>query len=102
MAKLEEIFVDIDDETTAHVQAKHRDARTTLSRGEVKQLVVIEPPENVDGSCALTKIEGIYTFLQSRSTRLERGDVVRARISDVGQNHADAIVLEKITQEVGQ
>jgi len=55
-------------------------------------LVIMTPPKDFDWTHAVSKIEGIYTF-----NDVEQGDNVRARIVDVGDNHAEAVLLERVS-----
>jgi len=77
----------------AHRAAKRQDARETLARGEQKRIVVWKPPEEVDGGNALTKIEGIKTFVHPGPHNLNYGDTVEIKILDVGENHAEAVAI---------
>lgn len=97
--KLESRLDEFNEKQEAHIRAKYRDAREILERGETRILVVITTPEENDGSHAISKIEGIYTFIEAGPTDLHRGDVVRARVVDVGDNHAEALALARLDQE---
>lgn len=103
--RLRDLEMEIDEMSNgkqSHIQAKQRDARDSLERGETKNLVVITPPEENDGSHAVSKFEGIYTFIETGPLELGRGDETRVRIVDVGDNHAEAIALERIESEAAQ
>lgn len=89
-------FDEMSERDRAHIKAKQRDARDSLERGETKNLVVITPPEENDGSHAVSKYEGIYTFIEAGSLDLQRGDETLVRVVDVGDNHAEAIALERV------
>lgn len=79
----------------SHKDAKRRDARDTLSTGEVRNVVILDT--NVDHrGMALTKIENIKTFVRPGKTNIEFTDTVRVKIADVGDNHAEAVALEKV------
>lgn len=94
--RVREIESELDGMSTrerSHLQAKQRDARDTLERGDTKTLIILEPASDNDGE-AVSKINGIYTFVQPGSFDLLRGDVISGRIVDVGDNHAEAIALE--------
>lgn len=80
----------------AHVQAKQRDARELIDRGELVDLVVISTLEGQDESKVLSKLHGVYTFVYPAEYSLEAGDTVRARICDIGENHAEAVTLEPV------
>jgi hypothetical protein len=85
----------LNDAQEAHIRAKRNDAREALDRGQIENLVVKEPPAKRDDDTALCRIDGIVTFLDPDGVDLKRGDLVRARISDVRQNAAHAILLER-------
>lgn len=86
-------------EERSHHRAKQTDARKTLTRGETHRLVILESPAGNDGEQAVSKIEGIYTFLDIGDMEVSRGDVVCSRILDIGDNHAEAIALEQVATE---
>lgn len=77
----------------AHRTAKRQDARETLVRGDKKRIVVWKPPEKIGGGNALTKIEGIKTFVHPGPHNLSYGDTVEIKILDVGENHAEAVAI---------
>lgn len=85
----------LDAEQRAHITARKQDAREIIHRGEVMNLVVVTPPRENDGTHAISKYEGIYTFIDANYHDLHRGDEVRVRIVDVGDTHAEAILLER-------
>lgn len=76
-----------------HQEAKQTDARAVLTRGDKTEVVIWKPPEEVDGECALTKIENIKTFVRPREGTLKYAETVDVKILDVGKNHAEAIVI---------
>lgn len=82
-----------DDKQRAHMKAKQKNAREVISRGQTVALVIQKNLEDEENS-ALSKFEGIYTFIDTGSFALQRGDTVRAKFVDVGDNHAEAIALE--------
>lgn len=84
----------LDDKQEAHIRAKRQDARDKIQRGDVETVVVVTPPDDNDGRRAVSKIEGIVTFVDQGDYDLERGDVLRVRIFDVGKNHADSLVVD--------
>lgn len=86
----------MDDEQEAHLLAKKNDARDIIDRGEDKTVVIGTPPEKNDGRQAVSKIDGVVTFVDVGEFDLHRGDVARVRIFDVGKNHAEALALAKL------
>lgn len=86
----------MDEKQEAHIRAKSQDARKSIARGDTEVVVVKTPPEENDGERAVSKIDGIVTFVDSGQFDLQRGDVIRVRIYDVGDSHADAITLEHV------
>ena len=91
--EMERQLKDLTAKERAHLCAKQRDARGFIHRGDTEMLVVQEPPDKFDGPCALSKMEGVYTFIEPGEFQLRRGDTVRAKILDVGPSHAEAIAL---------
>lgn len=91
--RLEDRIAGITEEERAHLRAKQRDARDFINRGDTRTLVVLDPPEDVDGTQALAKIEGVYTFIEPGRFTLRHGDTIRTKILDVGPSHAEAIAL---------
>lgn len=77
----------------AHQAAKRQNAREVLTRGEQKRIVIWKPPEEISGGNALTKIEGIKTFVHPGPHSLSYGDTVEIKILDVGENHAEAVAI---------
>lgn len=102
LRRIESTIDGASDKHLAHIRAKQRDARDTLDRGETVDVVVITPPEDNNGTDAVSKIEGIYTFVEPGPYELDRGDIVRVRITDVGDNHAEALTLTRINPELNQ
>lgn len=79
----------------SHDDAIQRDARTVLSSGERRTIVIIEP--NVDHrGRGLTKIEKIKTFVRPGGHTLRLGDTVEVKIVDVGDSHAEALALDVV------
>lgn len=99
---LERKLYELTESERAHARASQQDARDTLARGDTHTLVVLTPPENNDGSHAVSKYEGIYTFVEAGPIELHRGDLVRTRIVDVGDSHAEALALECPRSEVAE
>lgn len=85
----------MDEKQESHLHAKQRDARDVLKRGEEMTLVVEEPPEENDGVKAISHANGIVIFVDPGKHELERADVIRTRISDVGENHAHALLIDE-------
>jgi hypothetical protein len=77
----------------AHQAAKRQNACEVLTRGEQKLIVVWKPPKEISGGKALTKIEGIKTFVHPGPHNLSYGDTVGIKILDVGENHAEAVAI---------
>lgn len=97
-----EAYLDgLDAEQRAHITARKQDAREIIERGDTINLVVVTPPKENDGTHAVSKYEGIYTFIDANYHDLHRGDEVWARIVDVGDTHAEAILLERRTTVEG-
>lgn len=80
----------------AHRRAKRTDARDILHPGESRLTVVWQPPKQIDGKCALTKIENIKTFIRPGPHELNYGDTVSVKILDVGDSHAEALAIDKL------
>lgn len=80
----------------AHRRAKRTDARDILHPGESRLTVVWQAPEQIDGECALTKIENIKTFIHPGPHNLNYGDTVSVKILDVGDSHAEALAIDKL------
>lgn len=79
----------------SHKDAKRRDARETLSTGDVRDVVILKTDVD-DRGMALTKIENIKTFVRPGKTNIDLADTVRVKIVDVGDSHAEAIAVEKV------
>lgn len=79
----------------SHEDAKRRNARTVLSPGETRKVVILEDHVDENGT-GLTEIENIKTFVLPGKTKLEFADTVRVKIVDVGDSHAEALALETI------
>lgn len=94
VAELEATFSELDSSDRAHYQAKQHDAREYLDRGQTERLVVIEKLQ--DGGRVLSKFEGIYTFVEPGGYTLAPGDDILAMIVDIGDNHAEAIAIDKL------
>lgn len=86
----------MDKKQEAHIQAKRQDARECIARGDTETVVVITPPEENDGEQAVSKLDGIVTFIKPGKFDLQQGDVIRVRIYDVGDSHANAVTLEHV------
>lgn len=93
LAEVETAISGLNSKEAAHIGAKQRDAREYLSRGQTERFVVLETLESSDR--VLSKIEGIYTFIDPGPYTLGLGDDIIAKIVDVGDNHAEAITIEK-------
>lgn len=96
---LETEFDRLTDRDRSHIRAKAQDARETVQRGERYEIVVITPPEENNGTHAITKIDGLYTFVDAGSNDFGRGDLVEIRIVDVGDSHAEAVALTVLDSE---
>lgn len=78
-----------------HHDAKRRDARIVLSRGEIYTAVILDTEVDHRGS-ALTKIENIKTFVRPGDTSLDFADTAKIKIVDVGDSHSEAVALKKV------
>lgn len=79
-----------------HRRAKRTDARDVLQRGETYNAVIKDA--NNDGTGApMAELEKVKTFIYPgpgiRQEQLHVGRSVRVKISDVGDNHAKALVV---------
>jgi len=79
----------------SHNDAKQRDARTVLSVGEERTVVILEEDVDDQGT-GFTEIENIHTFVDPGKITLHFADTVRVKIVDVGENHADALAVEQL------
>lgn len=80
----------------AHEIAGSRDAREQLQVGDTRKLVIEKAPGE-EGPDAVSRIDGIVTFVTPQSEQVSPGDTVRVKITNVGENHANAVALETLT-----
>ena len=78
-----------------HNDAKRRDARSVLSRGETYTAVILKT-EVDDRGTALTKIENVKTFVRPGDTSLDFADTAKIKIVDIGDSHSEAVAIEKV------
>lgn len=86
------------DKEQSHIEARTRDARSKLTVGETRQVVVrdVEQQEAHLSKQGITKIEGIVTFIKRGQADFEVGDTLRVKISDVQSNAAEACAIENV------
>ena len=87
---------DVIDAEKSHSEAKSRDARDQLSSGETRE-VVIEDPPGKEGPDAVTRINGIITFVTPQEDPINTGDTVRVKLVDIGESHANAVATEVVS-----
>lgn len=93
LAAIEGIFSQrVVDKERAHTKAVERDAREQLSVGEERTVVLQEAPSPATEDMAVTRIEGIVTFVKC-SEEVGEGDTLTVRIADVQENHAHAVAI---------
>lgn len=85
---------DIVEAEQAHSETVGRkDARDQLNRGETYELVIEDPPGE-EGPDAVARIDGIVTFVSPQALTIEAGDTVQAKLTNVGENHANAVATD--------
>ncbi|TKX60708.1 TRAM domain-containing protein [Halorubrum sp. ASP1] len=82
-----------DEDEVAHQQAKAKDARSTFSIGETHEAVVTDSAAENNGRQAITNLNNIYIFIDDDDNTLSKGDYVKIRIFDVGENYAKAVCI---------
>jgi predicted RNA-binding protein with TRAM domain len=60
---------------------------------------VLDAGEGTKHGDAMTRIDGIVTFLKPAGTDIEQDDAVRVRVFDVGDTYAHATVLRQATED---
>jgi predicted RNA-binding protein with TRAM domain len=86
---------DVIEAEKSHSEAQSRDARDQLAAGDTRE-VVIENPPGQDGPDAVTRIDGIITFVAPQEKNLSTGDTVRVKLIDIGESHARAVATELV------
>lgn len=79
----------------SHHEAGEEDAREQLSKGETHELVIEDPPGK-EGPDAVARINGIVTFVSPQDLDFKAGNTVRAKLTNVGENHANAVATDII------
>ena len=87
---------DVIEAEKSHSEATKQDARDQLAVGDTKE-VVIEKPPNVDGPDAVTRIDGIITFVSPQDLTLTTGDTVKVKLVNVGESHTNAVATEVLS-----
>lgn len=86
---------DIIEAEKSHNEAGKEDAREQLSKGKTYELVIEEPPGK-EGPDAVARINGIVTFVSPQELDIKAGNTVRAKLTNVGENHANAVATDII------
>lgn len=86
---------DVIEAEESHSETKSRDARDQLAAGDTRE-VVIEDPPGQGGPDAVTRINGIITFVAPQEKSLSTGDTVRVKLIDIGESHARAVATELV------
>lgn len=91
---LKEIENIIEDEKS-HRDAGDQGARNQFSKGETLELMIDKPPEE-GGPDAVAQEKGIVIFVSPQELDIRDGDTVKAELTSVGVNHANAVATNKV------
>jgi len=86
---------DIIEAEESHHEARKQDARDQLRKGDTHELVIEDPPGK-KGPDAVARIDGIVTFVSPQELEIKAGDTVQAKLTNVGENHANAVATRII------
>lgn len=75
-----------------------KDARDTLERGDVLDIVV-DDDESATGDAVVTHAEGIVGFVRPNGDALHNGDDATVKVVDVQESCFHAVVLNEIPAE---
>lgn len=90
------------DELEAQVRQLPRQGKVSTNDLDVDDTHVVRVIDSGDGTKhgdPMARIDGIVTFLKRAGEDVQKDDVVRVRISDVGDTYAHATVLHHATED---